>query len=362
MVQQDNTQLRKNFQVNSKKLLELLTRSMKIIQPKSPISMYSSGLLEVLNNQLSITVTDMDHTLITSMEVDGDDLKFIIKVQDLFEIVKKMSGKITIYKESNRISIEGENSKIELFLMEEDFFKVNLDKVTHITTLEINDFIKLFTFLPMTNEEWSFIFQINNNYMEAIASDKKRLIFSQISSHTVNSEHFPISLKTLNLLSKHINGTLEIYQQQSQLIFKFFDGVLWSRFSNIPAINHNRILNKKQQGILVLVNKKILLDSLNRVSLLSSHISKIVKIVFDNNKIILSASDASRGQAEESIEVESTANGNLAINYEFFIHAIKTIDSTNIELYYTGQTSHFFVCSHNTQNLIIHVIMPIVYS
>ena len=71
----------KKFEVNGKKLLDLLTKSMKIIQPKSPIPIYSSGLLEINNNKLSITVTDMDHTLITNMEVIGDDCKFVVKIK-----------------------------------------------------------------------------------------------------------------------------------------------------------------------------------------------------------------------------------------------------------------------------------------
>ena len=51
---------------------------------------------------------------------------------------------------------------------------------------------------------------------------------------------------------------------------------------------------------------------------------------------------------------------NLAFNCEFLISAIKTIESTNIEIYYTGQVSHFFISSHNTNYPITHVIMPIV--
>lgn len=353
---------RKKFHVNSKKLLDLLAKSMKIIQVKSPIPIYSCGLLEVKDNKLSITVTDMDHTLVTHMEADGDDCKFVIKLSDLYEIIKKISGKITIYEDRNKITIDSDNSKIELLLVEEEFFKVNLDNVIHITTIEVEDFVKLFAFLPITNESWSFTFQINNNYMEAIASDRKRLAFSQVASNTINSEHYPVSFKTLNLLVKHTTGQLEIYQQQSQLVFKFSDGVLWSRFSNIPPINHNRILIKKTQGLMILVNRKMLLDGLNRVSLLASNISKIIKLVFQENKLTLYASDASRGQAEEVIQVESTTNGNIAINCEFLINAIKTIDSVNVELYYTGHVSHFFVCSHGTNNPITHVIMPIVMS
>lgn len=348
------------FEVNGKKLLDLLTKSMKIIQPKSPIPLYSSGLLEIQNNKLSITVTDMDHTLITNMDVIGDNCKFVIKIQDLFEIVKKFSGKIIFFQEKNKIIIENENSRIELLLIDEEFIKVNKENVNHIIKISTEDFSKLFVFLPMTNEEWSFIFQINNNYMEAIASDRKRLIFSQVPITNINSEHFPISFKTLNLLLKHVNGYIDIYQKQSQLIFQFIDGVLWSKFSNIPPVNYSRILQKKQQGFKILVNKKAFLDGLNRVSLLASNISKVIKLHFKENNLTLYASDASRGQAEENIPIESNVIGNLALNCEFLITALKTIDSLNVELYYTGQVSHFFICNHNTNYPITHVIMPIV--
>jgi DNA polymerase-3 subunit beta len=353
---------RKKFQVNSKKLLDLLIKAMKIIKPKSPIPMYSSGLLEVKDNKLSIKVTDMDHTLITHMEAEGDDCRLVLKIQDLFEIIKKITGKITFYEDRNKVTIENDTSKIELLLLEEEFFKVNMEHVTHITNVEVENFIQLFSFLPITNEEWSFIFQINNNYMEAIASDRKRLIFSQMPSGTMNSDHFPISFKTLNLLLKNVTGNLEIYQQQSQLIFKFSEGILWSKFAHIPPLNYNRILLKKQQGLMILVNRKVLLDGLNRVGLLASNISKVIKLIFKENLLTLYASDASRGQAEEIIPTESTVTGNLSMNCEFLINAIKTLDTQNIELYYTGHVSHFFICSHGGNNTVIHVVMPIVMS
>jgi DNA polymerase-3 subunit beta len=348
------------FEVNGKKLLDLLTKSMKIIQPKSPIPMYSSGLLEIINNKLSITVTDMDHTLITHMEVIGDDCKFVVKIQDLFEIIKKFSGKITFLKEKNKVIIENENSRIELLLIEEEFIQLHKTNVSHIVKINIESFGKLFGFLPMTNEEWSFVFQINNNYLEAIASDRKRLIFSQVPITNINSEHFPLSFKTLNLLLKHVTGDVDIYLQQSQLIFQFIDGVLWSKFSNIPPINYQRILQKKQQGLKILVNRKALLDGLNRVSLLASNISKVIKLHFKENNLTLYASDASRGQAEENILIESNVIGSLSLNCEFLIAALKTIDSINVELYYTGQVSHFFITNYNTNYLLTHVIMPIV--
>jgi DNA polymerase-3 subunit beta len=348
------------FQVNGKKLLELLTKAMKIIQPKSPIPMYSSGLLEIKDNILHITVTDMDHTLITHMNVEGDNTNFIVKIQDLFEIIKKVSGTITFYKDKNKIIIETENSHIELFLIEEAFIKVNMDNVRHIITINNENFIKLFNFFPITTEEWNFIFRINNNQMDVMASDRKRLVFSQIFMDGVNSEYFSISYKTLTLLLRYVTGNIEIYQKNSQLIFKFIDGIFWSKLSNGPNINYQRILQKKNDGLKVLVNKKNFLGALNRVSLLASNISKVIKLIFYENKLTLYASDASRGQAEEHLIVEGNINGCLFMNCEFLISAIKTIESNNIEIFYTGEVSHFFISSHNEICSIIHVIMPIV--
>lgn len=349
-------------QINCRKLLNLLTKATKIIQPKSPIPIYSMGLFEVKDNKLSITVTDMDHTLVTHMEVEGDDCSFILKVQDLFEIVRKLTGKITIYRDRNRIRMETEHSKIELILVEDEFPKVHMDSVNHITQVESKDFTQLFGFLPITNEEWSFVFQVNNNHLEAIASDRKRLIFSQIPSTSINSNQFPLSFKTLTLLTKYTSGLLDIYHQQSQLIFKFEDGILWSRFSSVPPINHTRILLKKQQAFTILCNRTNLLNSLNIVSSLASNISHTVKLLFENNTLTLCTSDAARGQAEEVLTVEGSTSGFIATHCEFLINAIKTIKSDNVLLHYTGPISHFFIASDSTVNAMTHVIMPIVVS
>ena len=264
------------FHVNSKKFLEILTRSMKIVQIKSPVLMYSTGLFHVHNNKLSLTVTDMDHTLTSTMEAEGDDCSFIVKIQDMFEIIKKLQGKITMQVEKNKVKIYTERSKIELLIIEEEFIKTSLDGVVHLFSISGEDFKNLLGFFPITNEEWNFNLQISNNYMQAIGNNRKCLVFSQIATNNVNSENFAISYKTLNLLYKHGENQLEVYERHNQLIFKFQDGILWSRLLHTPAINYDRILMKRNQGMVVLLNKKTFLDSLSRVSLLSSKISRTV--------------------------------------------------------------------------------------
>lgn len=345
------------FHLNSKKLLEILTRSMKIIQPKSPVIMYSTGLFQIQNNKLSVTVTDMDHTLNSSMDVEGDDTSFIVKIQDMFEIVKKLQGKITIQVERNKVKIYTERSKIELLVIEEEFVKTSLDGVSHILSIDSENFKSLFGFFPITNEEWNFHLQINNNYIQAIGNNRKCLVFSQIQTNNLNSENYAISYKTLNLLYKHAENELEVYQRSNQLIFKFEDGILWSRLMHNHHINYDRILAKRNQGMMVLLDKKTFLDSLSRVSLLSSKISRTVKLMFQENNLIIQASDASRGKAEETIAIESTVNGSLALNCDFLISALKTIPSNAVAIYYTGHISHFFICSEDKS--VIHVAMPL---
>jgi DNA polymerase-3 subunit beta len=345
------------FYLNGKKFLEILTQSMKIIQIKSPVLMYSTGLFQVNNNKLSLTVTDMDHTLTSTMDVEGDNCNFIVKIQDVFEIIKKLQGKITIQVEKNKVKIHREQSKIELLVIEEEFIKTSLDGVAHILSIDSDSFKNLFGFFPITNDEWNFQLQINNNYIQAIGNNRKCLVFSQIQTNNLNSENFTISYKTLNLLYKHGANKIEIYQRQNQLIFKFEEQILWSRLLNNQALNYDRILAKRNQGMVILLDKKTFLDSLSRVSLLSSKISRTVKLLFQENNLFIQASDASRGTAEESIIIESTVNGSLALNCDFLISALKTINSNTVALYYTGHISHFFICSEDKS--VIHVSMPL---
>lgn len=349
------------FQIDSKKLLDLLTKSMKIIQAKSPIPMYYSGLFEVKNNILNITVSDMDHTLITNMQVNGDDTSFVIKMIDLFEIVKKISGIITIYKDYNKITIKCDKSHIELFLMEDEFVKISNDHIKYIITLSMEKFNKIFNFLPMCSDEWSFTFKLNNNQLESTGSDRKRLVFCKTSIECNLIESFSISYKTLQLLIKFINGNIEIYQKNSQLIFKFNNGILWTKLSNAPNINYQKILQKCNNVNKIIINKKDLLQALGRVGLLASNISKVVKLTFKENQLSLYASDASRGQAEELLILENyNINGCIFLNCEFLMNAIKTIESNNIILYYTGEISHFFITNEHEFLSITHVIMPII--
>lgn len=355
--------MQKQFKVNSNELLKILQPSMKIIKIKSPIPLYSCGKIEIKNNLLYLTVTDGDHTLINFInvfDVIGENFIFLIKINDLFEIVKKYKNNINIFVEENKIIILNEKSKVQLFLINEKFPSISLEENIVLFSIEIKEFLKIFVFLSITNEDWNFNLYVQNNQILCVCSDKKRLIHSFIMNNNILNidRNFSISFKTLFLLIKDITGNITFAYRQKDMVISFENGILYSNLSNYVPINYLRIIEKKNNASLIILNKKLLLDALTRAMILASNISRIVKLKFQKNILIISSSDISRGQAEEEISIENEIEGYINLNCDFLINAIKYINNENIYIYYTGHISHFFVS--NEENSITTVIMPII--
>ena len=91
------------FQIETKKLLNEITNINKVTNSKSSILLHTSVKLEVRNNELILTATDMDHQIQSSIKIsEATDGIVIVKTKDFMEVLKKITEKnISLYLINN---------------------------------------------------------------------------------------------------------------------------------------------------------------------------------------------------------------------------------------------------------------------
>lgn len=347
------------FQVVTKLLLNEVSHISKVTNSKSPILLHTSINMILQKHKLILQATDMDHHLVSEMLVEGEeDGNVIIKIKDFMELLKRISDKnVTISLINNILEITGEKSKFDFFILKENFPPLDINEFQKIFSISHQQFLTLFDFVNVTNEEWTFNLRLTNQLIEVIASDKKRLIYSTIPSESQENRSYFLSYKSISIILKSICDNIEIYERNYQIFFKLGHICLVVKLlKNHLMMDYQRIIKKMEEGTKITVNTNDFIHLLSRIVVLASVISQVVRIIFSENSICVQSNDISRGKAEESIDVVSgVCNGIISINCNFLISSIKTFKHTNFDIIYTGSLSHFYLKNDN----IIHVIMPI---
>lgn len=347
------------FQVATKLLLNEVSHISKVTNAKSPILLHTSINMILKNNTLILQATDLDHHLVSEISVEGaEDGNVVIKIKDFMELLKRINDKnITIYLINNTLEIIGEKSKFDFFILKENFPSLEIDEFQRIFSISHKQFLTLFDFVSVTTDEWTFNIKLTPNLIEVIASDKKRLIYSTIPSESQENRSYFLSYKSINIILKSICDNIEIYERNYQIFFKLGHICLVVKLlKNNLMMDYQRIIKKMEEGTKITVNTNDFLHLLNRIVVLASIISQVVRIMFNENIICVQSNDISRGKAEENIDViNGICNGTISINCNFLISSIKTFKHTNFDIIYTGSLSHFYLKNDN----IIHVIMPI---
>ncbi|OED45534.1 hypothetical protein AB836_01420 [Rickettsiales bacterium (ex Bugula neritina AB1)] len=352
------------FQVITKLLLQEVSYISKVTNSKSPILIHASINMKVENNNLILQATDMDHHIMSKIDVQESlEGSVIVKIKDFLELLKKINYhtiKLSVINNTLEIkdAFEKESkSNFNFFILKEDFPSLDITNFKKIFSISQKQFLELFSFMSITQEEWTFNLKLSNNLLEIIASDKKRLIYTKLPINEENNYNYFLSHKSINIILKSACDTIEMYEKNHQILFKLGHVYLFVKLlKNHLVMDYQRILGKIDEGTKILINTNDFLRILNRIIILASVISQVVKITFQGNTLLLQSSDISKGKGEESIQVISgVCEGKIFINCNFLISSIKTLKNKELELIYTGNLSHFFL----RNNDIIHVIMPI---
>jgi DNA polymerase-3 subunit beta len=106
----------------------------------------------------------------------------------------------------------------------------------------------------------------------------------------------------------------------------------------------------------VVISREQLLETVRRVSLLSSDKSNSVKLIFSENQIEVSANSPDVGEAQETLEVSySGPDMQIAFNPEFLQAPLRALDTDNIYLDLIDEMSPGVI---RIEGSFLYVLMP----
>lgn len=325
--------------VQSGPFLNALSHAKKIVDKKNSIPVLKHLLLDAQESKLSMTSTDMEHSLTetieASVEVPG---KIAVLAHILSDIVQKIPAgspvSLTADHEKNRILLTAGRSKFEIpCLPHDDFPKIGDKDFTHqfqIHSDGLKNLLSHTSFAASTEEtryhlqgvyfhadtsalqETSSDNQESEPYLCAAATDGHRLACYRVPAPEGADKlpGFILSAKTCDVLSKLFESrkdTLTVSLSDSQIQFQL-DAIDFSaRLVDADFPNYKGVI-PQDNSINIDIETTPFIQALERVSAICDSKASGVRLKISDNELLMTTIDKEYGSADDVLDIDYTGS------------------------------------------------------
>lgn len=337
------------FIVSSSALFNRLQTIGRVINSKNTLPILDCFLFEIQNNILTLTASDSETTLITTLplvESDGD-ARFCVNAKTIQDSMKEIveqplsfeinpdNMEITVNYQNGRYNIIGQSADEypEMKIPQEDMNTLSIPSATLLNAINRGLFATADDDLrPVMNGVY---FDIKPDSLTFVSTDGHKLVRNK--NYGVKGEQpaafiLPKKPATIlkNLLPKEndditlkFNGrNAVITMESSKLICRLIEGRYPNYNSVIPQNNPYRVT----------VDRLTLLSALKRVLIFSNQSSALIKLHLESNQLVVSGQDIDYStSAEEHVPCEyGDVPMNIGFKGTFLIDILNNMTGENI--------------------------------
>lgn len=339
------------FDVSSTALLSRLQSISKVIASKNSLPILDSFLFDLKGNTLTITASDAETRMVTSVEVmnvQGEGL-YAITAKNLLEPLKELPEQpltFDIDEQTMEILIHFQNGKYSFIGQRGDTYPQQKPLKENPITLTIDSQMLLSgisrSLFATADDELRPVmngvyFDIHTEDMTFVASDGHKLVrLRNLSIQSPERASFILPKKPANLLKGVLGKETEPVKitfddNNAYITCKTFEMVCRLIEGRYP--NYNSVI-PQENPYKVAIDRLSFLNALKRVSVFSNPASSLVKLQLTSSEMIVSAQDIDYStSAEEKIACQFDGM-DLSIGFKatYLIEILNNINSGEVTL------------------------------
>ena len=370
------------FTIKKDLLLDALSKVSKAISTKNLIPVLAGIKFELKKKKLTLTASDNDITIQTTIEsVNDDEFKIdsegsiIIQGKYILDIVRKLPDqyinvevidelKILIYTENSEFNLNGiSESEYPNVGLEESKKKININ--AGVLKSIVNQ-----TAFATSNEESKPVltginFNIVGDILECNSTNSYRLARKIVKLEKASEENYNIVIPSHNLIEfTKILGDdseeVEVHIFNNKVLFKNGNLKFESRLINGTYPNTANLL-PDDSYLVVSTNLNDFYSVIDRVSILTSDKEKnIVTLETEGNTLTLKSSSAEIGRVEEKMSISKNNNEDIKISFsaKYMMEALKSFSTETVDLHFVGEVKPILIKSTEDETL-TQLVLPI---
>ncbi len=372
------------FIVSSSELLKNLQAIGGVISTNNSLPILDNFLFEVDNDQLTVTVCDLETTMNTTLAVKAEEAgSMAVQARTLMDFLKTLPEQpltFTINESQSSVEISSSSGKFRMAGYPADEFPKNPEleedkiSVVKMPASVLVDGIQNTLFATAIDEMrpvMSGVYcEFTPEYLRFVATDAHKLVrFTLNDQKADKSSTLILAKKPLNQLKNILMTTssdVELQFDEKFARFSFDDNVLICRLIDgkypnyeavIPKDNHNRLL----------VDRKAMLNAMRRVSIFSNKTTHQVRIRIEGSELSLTTEDTDFSN-EAYERLNCSFNGEdmeIGFNSKFLIEMLSSLDTDEVEFHLNGPNRAGIllpVQKEDSGSDILMLVMPVMFN
>ncbi|MDR1592788.1 MAG: DNA polymerase III subunit beta [Prevotellaceae bacterium] len=308
------------FTVSSSALLSRLLSIGRVVNSKSTLPILENFLFKISDNTLTITATDLETTLTSTLAVENSTGNITLAVQAklLLDTLREFPEQPLLFdidEESLAVLIKTENGQFNFIGLSGDAFPKSAtlsDESNHlilpVETLLTG--ISRASFAAASEEDLrptmaGVFFDIKPEELTLVATDAHKLVrLKMLSVKSGIEASFILPKKSTAILKSilpKISGDVKISFDSQNILFELPEYTLICRQIEGRYPNYNGVI-PTQNPFKIIVDRPAFLNAVRRVSVYSNQGTGLIKLHATDNVLLLSAQDIDFStSAEESI-------------------------------------------------------------
>ncbi len=374
----ENKNIQMKFNASSSELSKKLSIASNAISQKAIMPVLEDFLLELEGNNLKISATNLETSVVLAMEVTGhEDGNIALSARLLLDTLRTLPEQpVTIETLDNKI-IQITSSFGKYKMASDDFEdfpqieeapdgeKVVIDSIVLKSAIE-----KTITATGevgvVMNSMTGVLFQLDFNKANFVATDSHRLIkFTYNGLNFDSTKSFILPVKGLGLLKNALldDGQVEISWTDKNAFFLFEGYKIMSTLINENFPNYNNVIPVNNESVLF-VNRKDLINSLKRLLIFSNKSFNLVTFNLSEDSLTLATEDPDFSQdATEQLPCKYDGEPiTMGFSAKFFMELLLNTDDDEVKIELSNPNTPVIIrpVEDNPNEDIILLLMPLI--
>jgi DNA polymerase-3 subunit beta len=370
-----------HFTISRDNLLRAIGAQLNITSKKGNLAILANVLMEVEQNTIVITGTDLEIGLKQTVAAEVFEQGVLtLPAKKLFELARESSSPFLTFQEQekNWVDINAGSSKYKLAGMQSDEFpqfpEYQEENLVEMPSVVFSDLIDKTVFSIAQDKENMYSLNAallqkeekdDKVFLKVVTSDGHRLT---IMTKEVDQKIRSLSFNPVTLIPRR--GIQEIRKfcedkdsflfglEKKQAVLKSEDSLLIIRLMQGEFPDFQGILNIISKENLVSIDRLRFLEALKRINLFTEDLFKAIKIEISSNHMVLSSQNADFGSAKDEFDITYTGEPlTLGFNCRYFIDTLQVMEGNTVNAYISSDESPCLIESEEDEGF-VSIIMP----
>ena len=359
------------FKIIRSTFMEGLKSVQNIVAGKGSLPILQNVMIEAKGDELKMTTTDLDISIksVCKCAVEEEGVT-TLPVKLLFTAVTKVAeGEIEVSVDTKeRATISAGNARYKLAGMPEaEFPRLPNDSGAYTYSLPQQTFREMLRKVAYAASQddtrrtlKGVLMSFKDSKLTMVATDGRRLalVENEVEFPKDAEKDIVLPSKAVAELQRSMNGedNLSLIVQKSQICFTLGSVTIYSKLMDDAYPNYRQVI-PKETAEHISVDRQLLLDALDRASVMTMDEAHSTKLIFESGKLTVTSAASDSGEAKDVVPIKYAGEKiEIMFNPTYVMDPLKAIDDDEVTVNLNdGHSPAVIKCSIP----FLYVLMPL---